>query len=60
MFKFILGGSKKKENNENPVKPNLMANYEDSMFKESFIQIVKEDSNLSVKTIDDVTLVETK
>jgi len=32
MFKFILGGSKKKETKENRVKPNLMANVEDSMF----------------------------
>ena len=57
MFKFILGGSKKKETKENRVKPNLMANVEDSMF---IIQTVKEYSNLSVKTIDDVTIVETE
>jgi len=37
MFKFILGGSKKKETNENLEKPNAMANFEDSMYKESFI-----------------------
>ena len=57
MFKFILGGSKKKETNENLEKPNTMANFEDSMYQESFIQIVKEDSNLNVETIDDVTIV---